>query len=225
MLFLARVENFKGEKMEKSKNNKLKNLKLTSVFASILYVIFGILICALPETARTILVYTFGALLIMRGLVSMFNFFGYGFEPFGFIRGIVELTLGILVMCYAEWVAGTLFGVLFGIYFILKALLEIQESFDLSKAGVKIWWVNLLFALVTLILGIVLLINPFVGANAVMIYIGASLIVDGVLSLIAIIFVASKVKKMKKTVKDLVKTDKNEPLEADYVVDKDGNIK
>ncbi|MPN23726.1 hypothetical protein SDC9_171119 [bioreactor metagenome] len=66
-----------------------------------------------------------------------------------------------------------------GIALILDALIKIQMAFDLKRMGYAMWYLTLIFALVTGALGVILVFNPFTAADVLAVFVGIALILDG----------------------------------------------
>ena len=66
------------------------------------------------------------------------------------------------------------------------------------------WWVTLVCTVVCLVLGILLVFNPFDGKQVLTIMMGVSLIVDGVQNLCTVVYAAVFVKDVKNAVHNFV---------------------
>ena len=71
-------------------------------------------------------------------------------------------------------------------------VVDLQAAFNIKRGGFEKWWVSLLLAVVTLLLGALIIIDPFAALDALLILIGLVLIFDG-LSDLYIIFRISRV--------------------------------
>ena len=61
--------------------------------------------------------------------------------------------------------------------------MKIQTSHDAKLFGPVYWWGILVFGILSCICGLLLIMNPFEGASALMILLGISLIADGIQNL------------------------------------------
>ncbi|MCM1042825.1 MAG: DUF308 domain-containing protein [Corallococcus sp.] len=185
-------------------NTLLKKAKKTSIIASVLYIVLGIFLIVSPQTTLSLVCKLFGALLIVGGFISVIDYFLYGYEPFGLMGGALNITLGIIICSSSAKVAqSAFFPVLCGIVFLIHAVTEIQNSVDYRKARVKCWWINLIFAALLMIAGIMLVINPFDNAAYLYLFFGISLLVDGICSLATTLFISSRAKRVKKNIKQI----------------------
>ena len=98
--------------------------------------------------------------------------------------------------------ASNILGVILGLILLVKSLLSVQESFDLRRFGARWWWIDTVLSLLMLAFAIVVICNP--AADKIMFtWLGITVIVGGVLDLIDIFVVSAKVKKTKKSLKDM----------------------
>lgn len=183
-----------------------KKVKLTSLAFSVLYLLFGLSLILWPNATKATIISLFGAVVLVLGIVSCINYFIYGYEPFGFISGIVETTIGILILCCAKRLANAeIFAFIFGLMFVVSSLFKMQNSFDYRRYGVKTWWVDTVVSAITLALGIVILCNPFTSERVLLIVLGSFIILDAVGQLVDLFMVSNKTRKVKRSLKDLFK--------------------
>ena len=75
-----------------------KKLKVQSVVVSLLYLVLGICLLAVPDAAKRTVCYFAGAMLIVSGLVQIINYFLYSVVRFGFLWGIIDVFAGIFIV-------------------------------------------------------------------------------------------------------------------------------
>ncbi|MEG2633046.1 MAG: DUF308 domain-containing protein, partial [Oscillospiraceae bacterium] len=63
---------------------------------------------------------------------------------------------------------------------------SLQTAIDLCKIRTKIWYVPLIFALISLVCGFIAVFNPFGTASVLMVFLGISLCTEGLLLLISV---------------------------------------
>jgi uncharacterized membrane protein YcjF (UPF0283 family) len=85
-----------------------------------------------------------------------------------------------------------------GIILLLGAVVKLQNSINMKRLRFRHWYFVLIFALVLTALGIGLLINPFDSEHWMVIYIGISLILDGLVNLVSMICILMRLKKLRK---------------------------
>lgn len=193
----------------------LKKLKVASLAKAILYIVFGICLLVIPDATKMTVCYLFGGIVLAGGLLSVINYFVYGYEPFGFIKGMVEVLFGILFLTCARQIADA-FALIFGLVFIVHNLFLIQDSFDYRRLGVSTWWLDLLFSVLMVAFGVILVINPFAAERALIVFLAISAILDGVTALITLYLVSNRVKKVKKAI-----AEEYSSMNLDYFIDEE----
>ena len=189
---------------------KFKNFKLTSAIFSIFCIIFGIILIIFPEITKLTLLYVFGAGIIILGIIEIVNYFIYGYELFGFWFGIFDFIFGLLLISSVRILTElNILAFLFGTVFIFSALIKIQRSLNYKKFGAKNWWVETIFGAIFLLLGMIIIINPF-SETVLNIFLGSCIIINGIMDLITLIMVTNKLKQIRHKLKDLVR-----PVEID----------
>ena len=77
------------------------------------------------------------------------------------------------------------------------ALLKIQISIDSKAFGIRMWWLILAVAIITGIIGFLLVLRPTESTEIVMLLLGMTLITEGVLNLVTILISVRIIHKQK----------------------------
>lgn len=202
----------------------LKKVKACSFIEALVSIVFGILFIACPDFTKSTICYLFASLIVVMGLMKCTNYFIYGIEPFGFVHGVIDIALGTLIFSIIPTlVEGGIFGLIFGVIFIVNSLFNIQWAFDCRRVGVKNWWIIFTLALIILGFGIALVCYRSV-EKVLIIILGVCMIVQGIYDLIDAIVISAKVKKVKKSLKQLftiLPENYNDQIEEAEVVEDD----
>lgn len=92
--------------------------------------------------------------------------------------GILLIALGIVTLARPNG-AMSFLCIVFGIPVLADGLFKIQISLDAKRFGIGQWWLVLLLAALTCVIGL-LACHPAVGAaRALMVLMGISLLLDG----------------------------------------------
>ena len=143
--------------------------------AKISYVVMSVLLCARgvvlmiwPGLSVTAIGIASGVMLIVLGLVKLLGYFSRDLYRLAFqfdlALGILLLVLGIAVMC--------------------EGLFKLQMALDARRFGLKTWWLMLIVAVVTGLVGVALTFRPVESAQTLTVLMGISLLAEGVLNLI-----------------------------------------
>lgn len=92
------------------------------------------------------------------------------------------IILGALMLWRAPALTDIL-SVMIGLLVLVDSVFKLQVAVDSRRMGAHSWWVTLVCTVVCLVLGILLVFNPFDGKQVLTIMMGVSLIVDGVQNL------------------------------------------
>lgn len=145
----------------------------------ILAVIFGLIALFYPGGTITFLTLVFGWMLIIAGVVFIVGAILHTKANTNWgswlLEGIIDLILGLIIIIFPLFAVGV-FMILIGIWAILMGLWRfyLATKFRTQK-GLLIF-----SGVVSVIFGILVLINPFAGAGAVMIVIGIWAIIFGI---------------------------------------------
>ena len=125
-------------------------------------------------------------------------------SPFQFdlAFGVLLAAVGIIIIVRRNVVVNLIFGI-FGLLILADALFKIQMSIDAKKFGLNLWWRILLVAILTGVLGFLLLIRPFEAAEIMMILVGVSVLFEGILNLCVAIYTVKIIKNQKQDIIDM----------------------
>lgn len=156
------------------------------VLRGLLAVIFGVVAFIMPGVTWTALVFVWGAYAITDGIFSMIA----GFRaPSGYKRWWLMLISGVLGVLAG--VTAFLLPVLTGLFLILlmagwavaTGVLEIVAAVQMRKY-ITGEWVLVVSGIASVVFGILMFINPYAGAVAVVWIIGSYAVIFGILTMI-----------------------------------------
>ncbi len=157
------------------------------IIGSVAYIVLGILMLVFPDTSEKLICYLLGGVALIIGIVCIVSFVTGRNDPaanlfrFDLAIGVVLLVVGIYLIAWPssvwEWLP-----VVLGLCVVFDSIIKLQQSLNLKRGGFNGWWIVLLVAVVTAVLGILLVVNAF-GGNALIYYIAIVLIADGVVNL------------------------------------------
>ena len=145
---------------------------------------------AIPEFSVSLLCWVGGILLILFGIVKITGYFSKDLYRLAFqfdlAFGILLIILGIIFILRANTMVHII-CIPLGICILTDALLKIQISIDAKVFGIHQWWMILSAAIVTSIIGFLLIFRSYESAQMIMILLGVSLLAEGILNLITIL--------------------------------------
>ena len=101
--------------------------------------------------------------------------------------GTVLVLLGIWI-CTQPRIVLSIIPVVVGIIVLIHGLMDIQYTLDIKRTGSTKWWIALIAAILTLIVGLLLVFNPFTAYEISMIMLGIAMLYDGGSDLVLLIF-------------------------------------
>ena len=175
----------------------LKNLSKSWMFSAVASMALGLVLLLLPGISTKIVGYVLGALAIAFGVGRAVKYFQQKHIYPEFFRGDLMLgmlvgALGILIIANVEMVI-SLAPIAFGVALVSNGVVGLQRAFVAKLGAYKQWWLLLAFALITLAMGVVLIINPFATVKLAISIVGACLIYEGVSDLLTMLLAGKKV--------------------------------
>lgn len=167
----------------------MKNTSQITVGRAILaaaYIALGIVLIVHPGFTGTVICRAAGVLALAFGAVRAVSALGTG-DSSAFLR--VDLIISVLLLAFGIFaltrptVILSILPVALGIYLLMESVGKLQRAMALKNLGYTRWWVVLLFGILAAALGVLLLLNPFQAAESMLIFLGVSLVVDGVTDL------------------------------------------
>lgn len=167
-----------------------REFKQNYLFTAIITILVGIVLVIWPDITGRFLCYVLGVALMIMGALQLIIFFreetrGF-FSKFSMIMGLILIFLGIWVCVRPDTVLA-LVPLVIGIMMTIHGIMDIKYTMDIKNAGVQKWWIALLAALITLIFGILLILNPFTAFELTMIVIGFVMLYDGISDIVLMI--------------------------------------
>ena len=152
-------------------------------------IIFGVLAFVLPGMTLLTLVFLFGAYAIVNGVLALVHAFSApkGYPRFGALifTGIISIAAGALAFVWPGITALSLV-LLIAAWAIVNGVFEIATAIRLRRV-IEHEWLLALAGILSVLLGIVILLQPAAGALALVWWIGGFAIAFGVL-LVALAF-------------------------------------
>lgn len=84
------------------------------------------------------------------------------------------------------------------IYIFIDSIFDIQVSVEMRRLGLRSWWLSMLLGILSTVFAFFLMLDPFDGASALMIFAGVSLILSSIESLYSIGCISKAVRSSRK---------------------------
>ena len=179
----------------------MKNLKWNLILMSLLYIGLGIFLLLGPGMALNIVCYALGGVVLACAAVQLVRYFtaerGLFQSQLTLIFGLVCLGLGVLLLVRGDIVVRIL-PVVFGLFVLFDSLGRVQNALELRRCGYSNWKVFLALALLSVVLGVVMILNPFATMELLVMAIGVILVVEGAINLLGGLYTALAVRRFNK---------------------------
>ncbi|MEG1523771.1 MAG: DUF308 domain-containing protein [Clostridia bacterium] len=158
-----------------------------NLIAAIVMIFIGIALFIWPGESSYVIVYIVAGLVSIAGLILTILYFARKAHPaFGSLSvGLTLLAIGILLLILPEILIKIL-PFMLGFSLIFSGFNSLQTAIELIRLKVQKWFIPLIFSVVSIICGVLALLNPFNAAAVLMIFLGASLVADGIMLLVSI---------------------------------------
>ncbi len=182
------------EVLDNSVGKYLRKIRASYMAISVVYVVFGVLLLINPDITLTIC-YGIGIVMIVYGAVTLLKFFTSRDErnyfELNFILGIIAAIIGIVIVVKPGIIVSILPFVL-GIVIVVSSIVKLQDAVNLRRMKYEKWNVVLIFAFITLALGLFMVFNPLDMGLFLMRFIGICFIVDGAFSIASSVAVGKR---------------------------------
>ena len=146
----------------------------------------GVLFIVKPELSAMVISRALGAAMIVFGLIKLVGYFSKDLFRLAFQYdlgfGLLLIALGILVLAKPAGVLDFIFVAL-GIAILADGLFKVQIAVDSKRFGISTWWLTLVLAMVTGVVGLALVFRPWDSARLLTTLLGAALLAEGILNL------------------------------------------
>ena len=186
-------------------NKRIQTAKIGYLIISTLLCALGILLVALPDFSAELFCRISGIIMLLFGFIKMIGYFSKDLYRLAFqfdlASGILLMALGIIMMLRAN-VMISIICIILGIYVLADALLKVQIAIDAKAFGIAKWWLILTVAIVTGVVGFLLVLRPSESTQVVMVFLGLSLIAEGLLNLITILTAVKIIRRQRPEIID-----------------------
>lgn len=164
----------------------VKNTLLRKCIAACLYIVIGVLMIAVRGEAPAWTCRILGAGLCAIGLYNLVYHFVQNELIIGLPCDVMMIVAGVVLIVLAEFIAAVV-AILLGVFMIFKSIFGLQGALIDKKAGMRSWIVDFVYAILTLVMGIALIVPSLGGMDVLILALGIVLVVDGVLGLVALV--------------------------------------
>lgn len=173
----------------------LKKTTNKNMITSIIILLFGIFIFIKPDTTVKTISFLLGIILLISGINNIVGAFNNkeSINDLNIAIGII-IIVASLVLFFNPTIIASIIPLIVGIYMIISSAFKLQYLYSLKSLTNKWDTSVVIIAIVTLILGVLLVFNPFGGVIAITKLIGIFLVIYAILDIVNNINIKKKVK-------------------------------
>lgn len=164
----------------------MKTAKTGYIVSSLLLGAAGLFLIINPSVSVTVVGIITAIMMILFGVFKIIGYFSKDLYRLAFeydlAFGALLIVLGIIELIKPGTIL-TILGTTFGVAALADGLFKVQISLKAKPFGISNWWVIFTLAIITSLIGIALVFNPFVSGEALMIFFGITLLIEGILNL------------------------------------------
>ncbi|MBR2548332.1 MAG: DUF308 domain-containing protein [Eubacterium sp.] len=183
----------KAEIAEIKRMDRMSQLKKSKIIAGIMSAVLGAVLLFWPGLTMALLCQFVGAFLGITGVLTALVYFTQPkdspFRAGSLIAGIPLALIGLFIFLNPTFL-GEFIPVFAGVIILMDGLANLMETLGLMKQGYSRWWLSLIFAVLTILLGVLLIMRPFNAVSVIMQAIGIIMLYNG----LSDIFIASRIK-------------------------------
>lgn len=164
--------------------------------ASLFYIVAGIILILWPDVAVKIVCYIISAILIIYGLIRVIIYLRSDntrrYFQYDLVVGIVAVAFGLFIV-FKPVLFISLLPFAIGLCILFDSIIKLQNALDLKRIGLSYWYVPLGITIVTAVLGLILIINPFGATVTLVRCMGIFFIIDGIANISSCVLVLKKI--------------------------------
>lgn len=191
--------------------NSAKRYRKTCLISSIATLILGVVLMMEPASSLKIITLIIGLMTLITGCFWIYDYIKASQEEKmiskSLLLGLVSACVGIYLIINTESLVNFI-TVIIGLTITIKSIVKLQFAVNIRNFSAT-WKYNLVFSLLGITLGILLLANPFKGAEIFFRIIGVVMIIGSVMELIECAFIMKNL-NIKEAKKELRWVDKDE---------------
>lgn len=168
----------------------MRTAKIGYIVISAALCLLGIMLIAVPDFSAALLGIICGIILTMFGVIKLVGYFSKDLYRLAFqydlIFGIVLIAVGVVILVRPESVLNFI-CIALGLTILADGISKIRISLESKSFGIREWWLILVSAILTSAMGLVLMFRPAQSVRVMMIILGVTLLLEGILNLCTVI--------------------------------------
>ncbi len=169
----------------------VKKYSKYSILVSLALILLSILLIAKPTEFLNAIMIIFGIIVGISGIIQIIQYFcsPKEFKAFSFklIIGIIMIIFSIIVIVNSKTI-NILITSIIGVWMIVQSIIKLQIALNLREIANNNWKAICILSIITLLLGVLIIINPFTTLATVGRISGIMLLISEIVNLFESIF-------------------------------------
>ena len=178
---------------------KIKNLEKEYYIVNIGIIILGLLLIIFPDKLIDIVCRSIGIVLAVWGGFRIWDFIRNKATTykliFSLLQGCLLLGTGLFFILRPDVLAGLIISVC-AFILLIGAVIKLRHGIEYGSINPTMRWLQTAGSVLMIVLGVIALANPFGTASVLLIFLGISLIIDGLWDLISTIIISKYMQKI-----------------------------
>ena len=170
----------------------MKKYAKHSLAISILLIILALFLIFRPIQSLNFIMIFLGVILTLNGIVHSISYFStpneYKMLSFELVQGVICIVLGLVFICNPALINSFLTYII-GAWILIESVIKMQMALNLKSMQNSNWMVTLLLGIITLILGITIIFNPFATIATVTTITGTVLLISEIMTILETLFI------------------------------------
>ena len=177
--------------------NIFQKIKSWMLISGAVLIVAGLVLLFFPVTTTKMIAYIAAAMLLFMGIGQVIGYFRYepgsGRYSSGLVLGIFLMIVGLLIYYKAEVVV-SIIPIILGVVILFSGFSKLQQAVDLARMKARRWTTVLATACLNLILGGVIIFNPFSTAMTLLRFVGIGLLYSGISDIVSTLYISRETK-------------------------------
>jgi uncharacterized membrane protein HdeD (DUF308 family) len=159
----------------------LHEIKKQSAVSAVVTILLGLVLLLAPFSMVSAVLGLMGWVMAVIGIFMVVSFvLNLARGDFGqLVLGVVQLLAGMWVIRHPYQLTALAANIVAGLV-LIHAIRDLQYAFDAHRAGAANWWLAAIAGGLTLLLALLVILNPVGSAMKLVSFGGACLLVDGI---------------------------------------------
>ncbi|MBR2824595.1 MAG: DUF308 domain-containing protein [Clostridia bacterium] len=164
----------------------------SSMLTILFLIVVGILLLVNPGFFAVTIIRIAGVLICALGIYDLVKYFRadpvVAAKGSGFYSGSLMIAGGVFCVLQGEWFVSVfpILAVLYGMLQILLGFRKLQRTVDALRLNLGFWWLRGISAAISLVFGLIIVMNPEMTMMGVWVFTGITMIVEGVFDAVAL---------------------------------------